>query len=104
MLVAWWPRLARTAVQRETGKVQSSARAAAGDAAEKAHLVEDIQERVVVCRAEDLGDEGAALRQELGRKPASVKGQLRLRVGILRPRSPDIRRAVAQHLRGARHA
>ena len=61
------------------------------------YLIENINQGVVVCRAEDLGNESAAFRKELCRQPTGVQRQFRLGERILCPRSSDVWGTVAQH-------
>jgi hypothetical protein len=60
-------------------------------------LGEDPDEVVVVDGAEDLGNEGAALGEELDGKPERHEHELGLRVRVLDPRRANVWRAVVQH-------
>ena len=59
--------------------------------------VEHVQQRVVVVRAEDLGDKGAARLQKLGGEAQRGQRELVLAEGVLEPRRADVGRAVVQH-------
>ena len=60
-------------------------------------LVEDPHERLVVLGAEHLGDEGAALHQELGGELEGVEREEGLLVGVVGPALAHVGGAVVEN-------
>jgi len=63
-------------------------------------LLEHPQQRVVILRSENLGDESTAFDEELGREFQRMKHKFGLVEGILHPSGTDVGRTIVQHTIG----